>query len=58
MTCEACGAAVGIEDSDGATNGGRFLERYECANGHTGRVRGESSAPPSEWKRTGPVFNA
>lgn len=58
MTCEQCGAAVALKDSEGATNGGRFVERYECANGHVGRIRGESSWPPTQWKRTGPVFDA
>lgn len=58
MPCEACGAVVDVTDSEGGTDGGRFYEKWECVRGHWGRVSGESSAPPREWTRTGPVFDA
>jgi hypothetical protein len=46
-----------IVESDGGTKEGRFVEHYECPCGATGTVRGEASAPPTEWRRTGEVFN-
>jgi hypothetical protein len=58
MTCASCGSpAVSLEDSEGGTTEGRFVERYECADcGATGRITGEASAPAQEWRRTGGVF--
>lgn len=57
MSCATCNAAAGITDSTEHTGEGRFVEKYECANGHTGRITGNEEAPPTEWKRMGPVFN-
>lgn len=57
MTCATCGAATVLDTQEGGTTEGRFTERYECANGHVGHVRGEASAPATEWRRSGAVFN-
>jgi len=56
MSCAKCGAATKVQRSTGGTNpGDEFVETRECANGHTGRVRGEVGEPEG-WTRTGPVF--
>jgi len=56
MSCETCNAAVTITDSTEHTGEGSFREQHECANGHTGRVTGDESEPPTAWNRTGAVF--
>lgn len=58
MTCSECGAmVVELVDESGGTSSGRFTEEYRCgACGATGRIRGDASAPPTEWTRTGGVF--
>lgn len=56
MTCETCGAPVELVDQTGGTKDGKFEEKYECANGHMGWVRGEASKPAKQWTRTGSVF--
>jgi len=57
MPCATCGAAVGLEDSTEHTGEGRFTEKYECANGHHGRISGDEAAPAQQWRRSGSVFN-
>jgi hypothetical protein len=47
-----------MNDSTEHTGKGRFVEEYECVNGHKGWVKGEESAPAESWTRTGTVFNA
>lgn len=57
MTCEQCGAAMVISDSNGGTNpGDTFTEYWECANGHTGTVSGTVGDEVQSWNRSGPVF--
>lgn len=56
MTCEQCNAPTQIVEQSGGTKEGNFKEEYECVNGHKGWIRGDASAPPQEWRRTGSVF--
>jgi len=49
--------AAQIVASEGGTDG-EFVERYECPCGATGRVFGDASQPPQNWRRTGRVFDA
>jgi len=56
MTCKKCGCATEITRDEGGRTEGRFKEVWECVNGHIGWVRGEASAPPQQWTRTGSVF--
>ena len=58
MPCETCNAAVVITDSSEHTGEGRFKERYECANGHTGTISGREEDAPSQWSKYGQVFDA
>lgn len=57
MPCTTCGAPTELTHSDGGTTTGSFTEKYECTNGHSGRISGEASNPPHYWTRTGAVFN-
>jgi len=36
---------------------GRFVEKYECPCGATGRISGQEDEPPAQWTRTGMVFD-
>ena len=36
---------------------GRFVEKYECSCGATGRITGQEDEPPAQWRRTGMVFD-
>jgi len=57
MPCDNCGGALSITKQSGGTNGGSFIEVYECANcGQTGTISGESSNPPQRWDKSGSVF--
>jgi len=57
MPCNKCGEATTLVESSGATEHGAFEEQYECANGHTGTVKGEASEMPEKWDRYGSVFS-
>ena len=35
---------------------GRFVEKYECVCGATGRIEGNEQDLPQQWTRTGEVF--
>ena len=56
MTCETCGAAANIVEQSKKTKNDRFEEKWECANGHVGWVKGKVSDHPSDWSRCGVVF--
>jgi hypothetical protein len=56
--CANCGGVTDLEEQSGGTTEGRFSEEYQCVQcGAKGWIRGEASAPPQEWTRTGQVFN-
>lgn len=56
--CATCGEPTQIVEQSGGIEEGHFKEKYECVNGHIGKVIGEASNPPQEWSRLGQVFNA
>jgi hypothetical protein len=58
MTCNKCGAAVTAKNIPEAEDKGRFVEEWECANGHSGFVRGREEQPPQEWNRFGAIYDA
>lgn len=58
MPCNNCGGALEIVEQSGGIDGGPFYEEYECVScGETGSVSGESSDPPSRWRKEGQVFS-
>jgi len=57
MPCNECGAPTKVVDQHGGTKSGSFVENWECANGHTGTVKGEASEMPQKWDRYGSVFS-
>ena len=56
MTCATCGAAHGMDESEGATEDGEFKEEYSCVNGHWGVIEGDAGDPGESWDYRGPVF--
>jgi len=58
QTTVACdhSAAQCVESTE-PKDEGQFVELYECECGATGTIRGREEALPSEWTRTGEVFN-
>jgi len=57
MPCKKCGGTLAMEKNEGAINGGRFVEEYNCVTcGATGYISGESSDPPNQWDKYGRAF--
>jgi len=58
MSCQACGGATELVDSNGGVKEGDFTEKYECVEcGAPGWVRGKAGEPAETWKHTGKLFN-
>jgi len=55
MTCKTRNAATMVVESEGGVKSGKFTEYVECANGHTGTVRGQAEDKDT-WTKTGAVF--
>lgn len=60
MPCQNCNSPnVTIQNSNGGTTHGPFKEEYKCGDcGANGWIRGEAGASPTEWSKSGRVFNA
>lgn len=54
MKCNICGEGVAMTGDNGGTSpGNEFVEYHECANGHTGTIRGVVGQPVDRWQETG-----
>ena len=56
MPCNACGAPVEPKDIPEPEQEGRFVEEWECTNGHVGYVSGREEEPPNQWQKYGAIY--
>ena len=57
MTCETCGAAVEPTNIPEPEQEGRFVEEWECTNGHKGYVSGREEQSPNQWDKYGAIYD-
>jgi len=58
MPCEQCGGELSLEDEQGGTISGSFVEKYECPYCDArGEISGEASDSPRSWDKNGRAFN-
>lgn len=55
--CANCGSSIELVESD-PYDVERFTEKYECVGcSAEGEITGITTAPPTEWRRSGTVFD-